>query len=90
VFSVEEFDRRQLVTVQSLPLFVASAEDVVIAKLEWSKLAQSQRQLEDVATVLRLRWEALNRSYLEKWIAELDLKQEWNHAKRIAGISESG
>ena len=78
-----------MVTVQGLPLFVASAEDVVIAKLEWSKRAQSQRQIEDVATILRLRWEALDRSYLEKWISELDSKQEWNHAKRIAGISES-
>ena len=88
-FSLEEFDRRHLVTVRSLPLFVARAEDVVIAKLEWSKLAQSQRQLEDVATILRLQWEALGRSYLERWICELDLKQEWSHAKRIAGISES-
>jgi hypothetical protein len=33
-FSLEEFDRRQLITVQGLPIFVASAEDVVIAKLE--------------------------------------------------------
>jgi len=48
-FSQEEFGRRQLVNVQGLPLFVASAEDVVIAKLEWSKLAESQRQIEDVA-----------------------------------------
>jgi hypothetical protein len=88
-FSLEEFDRRQLVTVQGLPLYVASAEDVVIAKLEWSKLAQSQRQLEDVATILRLRWETLDGSYMEKWISELHLKQEWSHAKRIAGISEN-
>jgi hypothetical protein len=43
-FSQEEFGRRQLVSVQGLPLYVASAEDVVIAKLEWSKLAQSQRR----------------------------------------------
>jgi predicted nucleotidyltransferase len=88
-FSLEEFDRRQLVTVQGLPLFVASAEDVVIAKLEWSKLAESQRQLEDVATILTLRWEALDRSYLGKWISALDLRQEWSHAKRIAGISDN-
>ena len=67
-FSLEEFDRRQLVTVQGLPLFVASAEDVVIAKAEWSKLAQSQRQIEDAAAILRLRWPVLDRSYLEKWI----------------------
>jgi hypothetical protein len=88
-FSLEEFDRRQLVIVQGLPLFVASVEDVVVAKLEWSKLAQSQRQVEDVATILRLRQQALDQSYLEKWISELDLKQEWSHAKHIAGISES-
>ena len=88
-FSQEEFVRRQLVKVDGLPLFVASAEDVVIAKLEWSKLAQSQRQIEDVAAILGLRWEALDRSYLEQWISELDLEQEWSHAKRIAGISES-
>lgn len=88
-FSLEEFDRRQSVIVQGLPLFVASAEDVVIAKLEWSRLAQSQRQIEDAAAILRLRWEAVDRAYLEKWISELDLKQEWSHAKRIARISES-
>jgi hypothetical protein len=88
-FSLEEFGRRQLVAVQGLPLFVASAEDVVIAKLEWSKLAQSQRQIEDVAAILRLRWETLDRSYLEKWISELDLKQQWSHARRIAGLNES-
>src|SRR5882724_1625249 len=48
-FSQGEFDRRQLLNVQGVSLFVASAEDVVIAKLEWAKLAQSQRQIEDAA-----------------------------------------
>jgi hypothetical protein len=87
-FSLEEFGRRQMVSVQGLPLFVASAEDVVMAKLEWSKLAQSRRQIEDVATILRLRWESLNRTYLEKWVSDLNLKDEWSNAKSIAGISE--
>ncbi|HEY7352053.1 MAG TPA: DUF6036 family nucleotidyltransferase [Terriglobales bacterium] len=49
-FSREEFARRQLVEVQGLQIFVASAEDVVIAKLEWSRMAQSQRQIEDVTS----------------------------------------
>ncbi len=87
-FSREEFGRRQLVTVQGLPLYVASAEDVVIAKLEWSKLAESQRQIEDVATILRLRWDSLDRPYLMKWVSELNLGKEWSIAQGIAGISE--
>jgi hypothetical protein len=87
-FSQEEFRRRQLVKLQDLPVFVARAEDVIVAKLEWSKLAQSQRHIEDVAGILRLRWESLDRSYLEKWIAELALNREWHDARSVAGISE--
>jgi hypothetical protein len=87
-FSLEEFARRRRVEVLGLPLFVASAEDVAIAKLEWSKLAQSQRQIEDVATILKLRWESLDRRYLEKWISELDLDDEWRRAKLLAAISD--
>jgi Nucleotidyltransferase of unknown function (DUF6036) len=87
-FSQEEFGRREVVKVQGFPLLVASAEDVVIAKLEWSKLAQSQRQIEDVAAIFRLRWETLDRRYLEKWISELNLKQEWTNAKHLAEISD--
>ena len=45
--------------------------------------------IEDVAAILRLRWEVLDGSYLERWISELDLKQEWSNAKRMAEIGES-
>lgn len=86
-FSQEEFGRRQLVNAEGLALFVASAEDVVIAKLEWSKLAQSQRQIEDVSAILKLRWGLLNRPYLERWISQLNLNEQWSNAKRVAGIS---
>jgi hypothetical protein len=87
-FSQEEFRRRQRVHLHDVPLFVASAEDVVISKLEWAKLAQSRRQIEDAAAILRVRWDALDHSYLAKWIAELDLQKEWDAARRVAGISD--
>jgi hypothetical protein len=86
-FSQEEFRRRHRVILQDLPLYVASAEDVVVSKLEWSKLAQSQRHIEDVAGILRMRWESLDRDYLEKWVVDLGLEKEWNDARRAAGIS---
>jgi hypothetical protein len=50
-FSEEEFRRRKLVNLQGRSLFVASAEDVVVSKLEWAKLAQSQRHIEDVGII---------------------------------------
>jgi len=87
-FSEEEFHRRQQVNLEDIPLFVASAEDVVVSKLEWAKLAQSQRHIEDVAGILRMRWELLDHTYLGKWILALGLKTQWNDARRAAGISE--
>jgi len=60
---------------------------VVISKLEWATLGKSQRQLEDIASILRMRWESLDRDYLQKWVADLRLKEAWNDALRLAGIS---
>jgi hypothetical protein len=85
-FSQEEFRRRKLVTMRDVPLFVASAEDVVISKLEWAKLARSQRQVEDVAGILRMRWNSLDRVFLENWVLQLALTAEWNDARRAAGM----
>jgi hypothetical protein len=48
---------------------------MVVSKLEWAKLAQSQRHIEDVASILRMRWV---RAYLAKWILELRIEAEWN------------
>jgi hypothetical protein len=87
-FSLEEFGRRQRVNLHGVSLFVVSAEDVVIAKLEWSKLAQSRRQIEDAAAILRARCGSLDQAYLAKWIEELGLETEWSNAKSAGGVSD--
>jgi hypothetical protein len=87
-FSQEEFRRKQSVLLESLSVNVASAEDVVISKLEWAKLAQSNRQIDDVAGILRIRWSSIDPNYLQRWIRELELIQEWDRALHLAGLSE--
>jgi hypothetical protein len=89
-FSKKEFSRRQPVDLQGIRLYIASVEDVMVAKLEWAKLANSQRQIEDVASILRLRSDALDRAYLGKWIPDLGLQEQWSSARRQAGVSEVG
>lgn len=86
-FSIEEFGRRQSVNLHGIPLFLASAEDAIISKLEWAKLAQSRRQIEDAAAILRVRWDELDHSYLGKWVLELGLEKEWSDAKSATGIA---
>ncbi len=86
-FSREEFDRRSVVDFRGLRLAIATAEDVVIAKLEWAKRAQSQRQIEDAAGILRIRSSELDRAYLQHWIRQLDLEERWEAACRAAGLA---
>ena len=86
-FSREEFDRRLVVDFRGLRLAIATAEDVVIAKLEWAKLSQSQRQIEDAAAILRIRSSELDRAYLQRWIRQLLLQKQWEAACQAAGVA---
>lgn len=68
-------------------MYVASVEDVVLAKLEWAKLSQPHRQIQDVVSVLKLKHRELDRQYVEKWVAALTLRSEWNDALAAAGLT---
>jgi len=87
-FDREEFRRRVAARLFDIQLFVASAEDVIISKLEWTKLGGSQRQIEDVAKVLAAQSPSLDQMYLSKWIGELDLQEQWSAAKGLAEIAD--
>lgn len=88
-FSREEFSRRNLAKVEGAPIFVASVEDVLLAKLEWAKMSQSQRQIQDVVSILKLKNRELDRQYIEKWVAALALIPEWNNALAAAGLTSA-
>ncbi len=83
-FSLAEFDRRSLLDIGGVELFMATAEDTVISKLEWAKLGGSDRQIEDVAGIVRMQGENLNVDYLENWVKSLGLEKEWNEAREQA------
>ena len=77
------FDRQQLArgerqTIGAEPehaAYVASAEDVILAKLEWYRLGgeTSERQWRDVLGILEVSGERLDGDYLQKWAAALDV-----------------
>lgn len=94
-FSRTEFDRRLRADVEGLSLYVATAEDVLLAKLEWARLGGSQRQIEDVAGLLEVRGADLDLAYVERWVAALGVSAEWAAARRAAcppgkGLAEPG
>jgi hypothetical protein len=88
-FSRTEFDRREFVDFRGLNLAIATAEDVVIAKLEWAKVGESQRQVDDAAGILKTRAGLLDLEYLRGWVHSLGLQEQWNAACRAAGVPSS-
>lgn len=81
-FEVAQFQRAQLLDFPGEPgglLRVASAEDTVLAKLEWYTLAPSDRQWRDVQAILRVQDQALDLAYMSRWADLLGLADllEW-------------
>jgi hypothetical protein len=75
-FSIEEFGRRQRADLLGTPGFVTTAEDLVIAKLEWAAVSGSDRQLADVAGILAIA-ERLDTGYIDRWVGALGLEDAW-------------
>jgi hypothetical protein len=75
-FEQAQFARRTRQIIAAEPertAFVASAEDTVLAKLEWYQRGggASDRQWSDILGVLRARGADLDRAYLREWAAAL-------------------
>jgi hypothetical protein len=81
-FSRAELERRTPVEWLGTRLFVASAEDVILSKLEWAKLSGgSERQLRDVAGVVEARADNLDIAYIERWLDDLSVRESWNRVR---------
>ena len=80
-FSREEMSRRVPAIVLGVSVFVATAEDTVLAKLEWARLGESERQLRDVRTVLETKGDSLDRAYVERWLDDLGVRELWERVR---------
>jgi nucleotidyltransferase AbiEii toxin of type IV toxin-antitoxin system len=83
-FSQIEFESRSAIEFLGVELSIASAEDLVIAKLEWARLGNSERQLRDVAEIVAIQGDKLDADRIEEWAAQLGLQTEWALARELA------
>ncbi|MEZ4282664.1 MAG: hypothetical protein R3F21_23960 [Myxococcota bacterium] len=80
-FSRMEFDRRARVDLAGLAVWMATAEDTIIAKLEWARAGESDRQLRDVTGILEAAGSRLDQAYIARWVAELELEEFWQRVR---------
>lgn len=94
-FGQSQFARRQRKSVgQSAPLelFFATAEDTVLAKLDWYRKGGeiSDRQWRDLLGVLKVQAALLDQAYLVHWANELEVTDLLRRALKEAGLIETG
>lgn len=81
-FSESEFGRRQQRELLGIDIGLATLEDLIIAKLEWSELGDSELQRRDIRELLEMAGDEIDRKYLARWIGALNLQHAWDLVSR--------
>ncbi|HVO82667.1 MAG TPA: hypothetical protein VMT28_18205 [Terriglobales bacterium] len=76
-YSRSALARRMLIDVGGTAVYVAAPEDVLLAKLQWAQRGESDRQLQDAAGIIKTQGSNLDLSYIERWVRELHLEEQW-------------
>lgn len=70
-FRQKEFERRVMADFLGMPIYVVTAEDLLISKLIWIQDIQSSMQIEDIKSLLLV--EGLDWNYIKYWLSLLKL-----------------
>ena len=53
-------------------------EDVIIKKLEYYKLGESEKHLRDITGIMKIMDEQIDQMYITTWAEQLGLTDIWN------------
>ena len=84
-FDASRFARRGIVEIAGVQLYTATAEDILITKLWWAKLGESERQINDAVGIIQVQGDQLDFAYVDRWVAVLELNAQWAAARALAG-----
>ncbi len=65
--------------------FVAAPEDVILAKLWYYQEGGSEKHLRDIAGMLRVSGEEIDKQYINHWAQQLGLLEPWQAVLRRLG-----
>jgi hypothetical protein len=77
-FDKSRFGRvHRIYPAESYQANFAAPEDVIIKKMEYYKAGGSEKHLRDIAGILKISGEMVNRDYITEWAKRLDLTEVW-------------
>ena len=71
-FHLSEFKRRKQVMFYGFPVWVVSLEDLIIAKLIWIQIIQSENQMKDISNLFSVS--PVDKKYINDWVKKMNLK----------------
>lgn len=67
-------------------VYVHSAEDIIIYKLLYYALSQQTKHVRDIGSILKIKGDELDYTYIEKWVAKKELGAIWDEIRRAASV----
>ena len=58
--------------------FAARPDDVMISKMQYYEEGGSEKHLRDTASMFKMSSARIDRNYVERWVARLQLHDTWN------------
>jgi len=80
-FPKTEFSRRTAAELLGTRVFLATAEDTLLAKLVWARESGSDRQVRDAEGIMAASGEQLDREYVDRWAADLGVLDLWQRVR---------
>ncbi len=78
-FARTSFERRRLATVSEVEFWTTTKEDLIIAKLDWSRETHSELQIRDIANLTATEYDS---KYVDEWIGHLGLFPIWSEVEQ--------
>jgi predicted nucleotidyltransferase len=60
------------------PIRLASPEDVIIKKMEYFRMGESEKHIRDICGILKAQRERIDRAYIRHWAQRMELTEIWD------------
>jgi hypothetical protein len=79
-FSLTQLGRAQTVarSGSEYSLRIASPEDVILKKLEYFKLGESEKHVRDICGIIKTQGPRLDGEYIRQWAHQMGLEELWD------------
>lgn len=78
--------RRKLAIGDGREAYFASPEDVILGKLIFFREGASDKHLRDIASMLKISGDIIDRAYIDQWALRLGVADEWRMVRsRVEG-----